>query len=115
MTKDIGVYIEDIIESIQKIKEYTSHLTEEEFDDSDSCRDAVLMRLVVIGESAHKIPTDVQEKFNAIPWRKIINLRNIIVHDYISINGKRIWSIIQSELPEFQKQMEELLKDFKPV
>ena len=82
------VYIEDIIESIQKIKEYTSHLTEEEFDDSDSCRDAVLMRLVVIGESAHKIPTDVQEKFNAIPWRKIINLRNIIVHDYISINGK---------------------------
>ena len=99
MKKDISVYIEDILESIQRIIEYTTLLTEKEFDKSDSIRDAVLMRLAVIGESASKIPEDVRENHTAIAWRKIIALRNIIVHDYINVDSKRIWNVIQTDIP----------------
>jgi len=110
MKKDIIVYIEDILESIQKIEEYTDTLTKEKFSDIISMQDAVLMRLAVIGESANKIPTDVRKKHKTIAWRKIINLRNIIIHDYSSVNIERIWKILQKDLPVFKKQVIELLE-----
>ncbi len=110
MKKDIIVYIEDIIESIQKIEEYTNILTKEKFSNLISIQDAVLMRFVVIGESANKIPIDVRKKNKTIAWRKIINLRNIIAHDYSSVNIKRIWKIIQKDLPVFKKQIVALLE-----
>lgn len=110
MRKDFIVYIEDIIESIQKIEEYTGVLSKEEFEELVSIQDAVLMRLAVIGESANKIPVDVRKINKIILWRKIINLRNLIVHDYSSVNIERIWKIIQKELPVFKKQIIELLE-----
>jgi len=108
MKKDIAVYIEDILESIQKIEEYTDSLTKEKFNDMISVQDAVLMRLAVIGESANKIPLDLRRKHKEIPWRKIIDLRNVIVHDYSSINIERIWKNIKEDLPKFKEQIEKL-------
>lgn len=110
MKKDIVVYFEDIIESIQKIEEYTSVLSEDQFSELVSTQDAVLMRFAVIGESANKIPVEVKNINKVIVWRKIINLRNLIVHDYSSVNSNRIWKIIQKELPIFKKQIMDLLK-----
>ncbi len=110
MQKDILVYIEDILESIQKIEEYTNTLTKDKFSHTISIQDAVLMRLAVIGESTHKLPNEIRDQYSAVPWRKIINLRNIIVHDYSSINIDRIWIIIQKDLPEFKKYIQKLLQ-----
>ncbi|EKD94421.1 MAG: hypothetical protein ACD_26C00059G0002 [uncultured bacterium] len=110
MKKDFIVYIEDIIESIQKIEEYTGVLSKGEFEELVSIQDAVLMRLAVIGESANKIPVNVRKINKIILWRKIINLRNLIVHDYSSVNIERIWKIIQKELPVFKKQIADLLE-----
>lgn len=109
MKKDIIVYFEDIIESIDKIEEYTKIITKEQFSEMISVQDAVLMRFAVIGESANKIPVDVKNINKVIVWRKIINLRNLIVHDYSSVNSDRIWKIIQKELPVFKKQIVDLL------
>lgn len=108
MKKDIVVYIEDIIESTQKISEYTGSLSKDEFNNLVSIQDAILMRLAVIGESASKIPVAIRKKHHTIPWRKIINLRNVIVHDYTSINIDRIWGIIQKDIPLFQEKMTDL-------
>jgi len=109
MKKDIGVYFEDILDSIEKIKEYTKNLSEKKFYQSFSIQDAVLMRLAVIGESANKIPSNIRKKSEEIPWRKIINLRNIIVHDYSNINMARIWKIIKKDLLIFEGQIKNLL------
>jgi len=110
MKKDFIVYFEDIIESIEKIEEYISLLSKEKFSELVSIQDAVLMRLAVIGESANKIPAEVRNKNKLIVWRKAINLRNLIVHDYSSINIERVWKILQKDLPIFKKQIAELLE-----
>ncbi|OGK09969.1 hypothetical protein A2767_01855 [Candidatus Roizmanbacteria bacterium RIFCSPHIGHO2_01_FULL_35_10] len=108
MKKDILVYIDDIIESIDKIEEYANRITEEDFERLESIQDAVLMRLAVIGESANKIPINIRKEHPEIPWRKIINLRNIIVHDYSSININRIWKIIKKDILLLKAQVEKL-------
>ena len=52
MNRDIRVYIQDILESIDRIEEYTSTLTEEAFGNSVQVQDAVLRRFEIIGEGA---------------------------------------------------------------
>lgn len=60
MKRDISVYLEDILESIKRIDEYTQNITEEDFYSNVSIQDAVVRRFEIIGEAAKHIP---QESF----------------------------------------------------
>ena len=63
MTRDINVYIEDILQSIEKIEDYTKIISEEEFTKNDQVQDAVLRRIEIIGEAVKNVPDEVREKF----------------------------------------------------
>ena len=54
--------LEDILESISKIEEYTKEVTEDAFLQDSQVQDAVLRRLEVMGEAAKKWADD---KFSA--------------------------------------------------
>ncbi|NBX93924.1 MAG: DUF86 domain-containing protein, partial [Proteobacteria bacterium] len=41
-----------------------------------------------------------RKKHSEIPWKKIVGMRNIIVHDYFQIDQKLVWSVIVTELPK---------------
>lgn len=60
MKRDIRVYIEDILESILKIKEYTDNISEEIFFTNDQIQDAVARRLEIIGEAVKNIKEAVE-------------------------------------------------------
>jgi len=51
LRKDAKVYIEDMLEGILKIEEYTSDVTEDEFYKNTLIQDAVFRRLEIIGEA----------------------------------------------------------------
>ena len=111
MNKDGTIYIADIIESIEKIEEYTKDLTEEQFNKNDQVQDAVLRRLAIIGEAAKNIPEETRAQFSEIPWRKIIALRNILIHEYSSIEIKRVWNILHGNL----RDLKTTLKNIKSI
>ena len=49
--RDYKLFLEDILESIQKIEKYTNNLTFEDFSQSDMVVDAVIRNLEIIGEA----------------------------------------------------------------
>lgn len=51
MKKDIRVYLNDILESIEAIEEYTENITAKEFYSNRQVQDAVIRRLEIIGEA----------------------------------------------------------------
>ncbi len=61
MKRDVRVYIEDILESITKIEEYTKEISEEDFYGNTQVQDAVLRRLEIIGEAVKNIPQEFRE------------------------------------------------------
>lgn len=75
------VFIEDIIDSIEKIERFISGLNIETFSCDELIRDAVLRNLEVIGEASKNIPENVREKYLNIPWKRMIGLRNIVIHE----------------------------------
>ena len=52
----------------------------------------------MIGEAAGKVPESIRKKAQAIEWRKIIGLRNILIHEYFGVNAPMVWDIVQNKL-----------------
>lgn len=109
MKRDIGLYLDDILESIEKIEKYTQDLTEEQFSRNIQTQDAVLRRLVIIGEAVKHLPENLKEKHQLIPWKQIAGARDIFVHEYFGIKMERIWKTIKEDLPELKKVVKEII------
>jgi len=106
--RDYNLYIEDIKQSIIKIQNYTSGLSEEQFKSDRKTYDSVLHNLMIIGEAAGKLPEEIREKNPDINWSGIIGMRNIIAHGYFIIDSDIIWLTIKERLPELMTQIESL-------
>lgn len=89
----------DIRESITKIIIYTTDITFEEFLSNDEKQDAVLRRILVIGEATKKLSTEFRENYSNIPWREIAGMRDVIVHDYNRVDIEAVWDVVQNDLP----------------
>jgi uncharacterized protein with HEPN domain len=93
------VYIEDILESISKIEEYTKAISKDDFSRNTQVQDAVLRRLEVIGEAVKNIPEEFKDRYPEIPWKKIAGVRDVLIHAYFGVNLERIWKIVEEDIP----------------
>ena len=117
MKKVTAPYLLVIRESIAAIESYRP-ADRETFLRSSVLRDAVLMRLQVIGENlvqVRRIDEDVFQQQAADSWHKLIGLRNIISHGYTTIEFERIWQIITEELPAFAASIDTAADDANDI
>ena len=99
------IIIEDILESIENIEEYTQGMTEDEFLSQKIVKDAVVRNLEIIGEAAKNIPDSVRKEHPEIEWKEIVGLRNIIIHQYFGVDYLIIWSVVEKELPTLKEKL----------
>ena len=104
------LYIDDILESIHLINEYTRDISKEGFLNDAKLQDAVFRRMEIIGEAAKNLPEEFQEKYPHIPWRQIASTRDVISHEYFQLELDRIWKIIEERLPELKKNILAILE-----
>ena len=72
-------------------------------------RRAVERDLEIIGEAARHISESFRAQHPEITWRKIIGLRNILSHDYGSVDDERVFAVAQTRIPELIAQLNRLL------
>ena len=98
--------LEDIIESIRKIRIYTNGLSLADFLKDDKTIDAVIRNFEIIGEAANRIPDEIRDKFQSVNWHRIRGFRNRIVHDYMGIDYEIVWEIIEKDLEDLQNKIQ---------
>jgi uncharacterized protein with HEPN domain len=62
MPRDYKVFLEDILEAIGKIRNYTRGLSLQAFTADGKTFDAVIRNLEIIGEAAKQIPEDIRSQ-----------------------------------------------------
>lgn len=112
MKRNIEIFLGDILESIEKIEDYTEGKTEKEFLDDYEKQDAIMKRLEIIGEAVKNIPKKFKEKNPKVPWEQMAGMRNVLIHEYFGVIMERVWDTARKDIPKLKKQISKILKDF---
>lgn len=103
------MYLSDISNAISSIFEYLGE--DRNFKDYESnklLRRAVERELEIIGEATNRL-LKVDPTVDISEARRIVNLRNLVIHAYDSVDNVIIWGIIHKDLPLLRKQVQDLL------
>jgi uncharacterized protein with HEPN domain len=101
--------LEDMLESCDRILEYTKELSFENFKKNYLVVDAVVRNFTIIGEAAGRIPDEYKVKHPEIEWDRIRGFRNRIVHDYFGIDYQIVWIIIENNIPELRDLIKKII------
>lgn len=99
MSRDWMLFLEDIIQSCEKITRYTAGMKKDSFLAEGVVFDAVLRNLEIISEASHHLPEDVLATLSGIDWRKIKGLRIILAHCYFRVDPEILWDVVTSKVP----------------
>jgi len=110
MELKIQKYLYDIITSINSIYEYLGEKRDfNEYSENKLLRRAVERELEIIGEASNRI-LKLDSEFPIDNARKIVDLRNWVIHGYDKVDDVIIWGILSNHLPKLKEQVEELMK-----
>ena len=69
--------------------------------DTDLMLQFALVRAVeIIGEAASKVSPETRLATPAIPWTRIVAMRNRLIHAYFDVDRDILWRTVREELPE---------------
>ena len=106
----VKALLHDIERAIDLIRRFTLRKSFEEYTSDPMVRSAVERQLVIIGEALNQMtrldPTSVAK---ISEHRRIIGLRNILVHSYAKVDDRVIWSIVKDKFPRLHRDVESLL------
>lgn len=112
--RDYGDYIQDILDSINDIENFTQDITSEEFTKDRKTINAVIRSTEVIGEATKKIPKSIKDRHPAIPWKKMAGMRDKLIHEYFGIDVEILWKAAKDELPPLKPSIQKMLKKESP-
>ncbi len=110
MSRDLSL-LQDIIEANEKIQNYIAGLNYEMFDENTEKQDSVIRRIAIIGEAANHLSADFKAQCPDISWRKIINMRNILIHAYNDVITERIWLVASRDIPDLIERLKPLFDE----
>lgn len=105
------IFLEHILESLQRIQDYVEGVTKDEFFEDFKLQDAVMRRLEVIGEAARQLSADLKGRHRNIPWAQVIGMRNILIHEYFGVDLALVWATVQKDLAVLRDAILGVLKE----
>ncbi|HBQ51043.1 TPA: hypothetical protein DD690_03610 [Candidatus Daviesbacteria bacterium] len=109
MTKELEIFLRDILESIELIEKRMNGITYDNFIGNIDLQDMVIRRLEIIGEAVRNLPKEFRQKHPNIDWQSPADMRSVLIHGYFGIDLKVVWDTISNNLPPFKKQIKNLL------
>ena len=107
-------YLRDIILACEAANRFVSDITQEFFESSDLYRSAVLFKLMIVGEASSRISKPLKSRYPDVDWQSISGFRNIIAHEYFSLDLDVVWETARAESLILVQQVGSILRSEYP-
>jgi uncharacterized protein with HEPN domain len=101
-------YLERMLSAAGQAVRYIEGMTKEDFLADPKTQDAVIMKLLVIGELAAQL-LDEHAKFAAdhpkVPWSQMKGMRNRMAHGYFELDLGIVWDTVQTAIPSLEADL----------
>ncbi len=109
MTDKTRKYLFDILESVQSIEDYLKDVDFFQYQKNKMVRRAVERELEIIGEALNAL-LKIENEVEISSSKRIIGMRNRVIHGYDKIDNGVIWGTIKIHLPILKNEVNNLLK-----
>ena len=66
--------------------------------------------LLIVGEAANRLSPQLRERHPEVPWREIVDFRNLVAHAYDQVRLEEVWQVVERDLPELERQVRAILE-----
>jgi uncharacterized protein with HEPN domain len=101
--------LRDVLARIDAAMDAVRGMSSTDFQSNLLMQKAILNDITVIGEAANAISKELQEKYARIPWQNIIAMRNVVVHEYFSVDSDIVWETVTLDLASLRPLIVEIL------
>ena len=113
MRRDYSLFLKDIIQAMEAIEKFVEGMEFEELVEDDKTSSAVIRKFEILGEAARNIPNWMREKYPLIPWKRMVGMRDRLIHGYFGIDYELVWDAIKVEIPRIKLELEKILKELE--
>ncbi len=110
MKKDNTVYLRHILDAIHRIETYIEGITYENFIDNNLVQSAVIREIEIIGEATKNLAGEFSDKYPNIPWRKMVGMRDKLIHDYLGVDLDAVWDTIEKDIPALKNKLRNFIE-----
>ena len=102
-----------VLEQAELIRKRIDGVSYEQLIENDLLLDALMHNVTVIGEAARAMDADFRAAHAEIPWRSIVGMRNVLVHEYDDVDCSILWEVITHDIPVIVPELEKIYDDFE--
>lgn len=113
MKKNDLVYLSHILNSIERIEEYTEGMEKDDFLSRSLVQDGTIRQIEIIGEATKNLSKNPREKYSHIPWSDIAGMRDRLIHHYFGVDVKAVWSTVKVDIPALKSEILAILDDLE--
>ncbi|MCK5661640.1 MAG: DUF86 domain-containing protein [Methanosarcinales archaeon] len=107
----ISDYLDDIIDTIDKVELFIEDMDFEQFAEDDKTVFAVIRAFEIIGEATKNIPQSIKDKYPSVPWKEMAGIRDKLIHGYFGVKLAVVWETTQQDLPSLKPLIAQIIKE----
>lgn len=106
--RDVRLFLDEMAAAITDVSGAVEGVDFEAFLTDKMRQKAAIRDFEVLGEAATRVPVDIRKLAEDIPWRRLVAMRNELIHGYFSVDLGIVFATAKSDIPKLRLPLEAL-------